>query len=79
MRPLPIGKWTETQRERMHRLINTFSANNPMIVSEENWYKLKENGMLDMARTLIKTKEGLIIKVPFGIRKKKVGETSGDV
>ena len=68
-RALPVGKWNQAQRRNMQRLIDTFSANNPMIVSEENWYALKENGMLDMARTLIKTKEGLIIRVPWKMGK----------
>ena len=73
--PLPVGKWNEAQRGRMKKLINTFDANNPMIVSEENWYALKENGMLDMSRTLVKTKEGLVLKIPFRMRS---GNVSGE-
>ena len=65
---LPKGRWNPAQRRRMQKLIDTFSVNNPMIVSEQNWYALKENNMLDMSRTLVKTKEGLIVKIPFRMK-----------
>ena len=60
-----MPKWTDKQKARMRVVIDKFSVNDPMIVSEENWYALRENGMLDMSRTLVKTKAGLVVKVPF--------------
>ncbi len=57
--------WTEKQKARVKKAIAHFTVNDPMIVSEEKWYQLKENGLLDRERTLVKTKEGLIVKVPW--------------
>ncbi len=57
--------WTEKQKARVKLAIAKFSTDNPMIVSEEKWYALKENGLLDRERTLVKTKDGLIVKIPW--------------
>ncbi len=58
-------KWTDAQKKRVKGAISRFTENDPMIVSEQMWYDLKENGLLDRERTLVKTKDGLIVKIPW--------------
>ena len=58
-------KYTDKQKVAVKRAISGFTVNNPMIVSEEKWYELKANGLLDRERTLVKTKGGLVVKIPW--------------
>lgn len=60
-----MPKWTDAQKARVKKAIAKFSVNDPMIVTEQMWYDLKENGMLDRERTLVKTKDGLIVQMPW--------------
>jgi len=69
-----MTKWTEQQKARVKKALAKFTVNDPMIVSEEKWYDLKENGLLDRERTLIRTKDGLLIKVPWSEGKLWTGE-----
>ncbi len=57
--------WTEDQKIRVSKALAEFTVNDPMIVSEEMWYDLKENNMLDRERTLIMTKDGLLVRIPW--------------
>ena len=62
---MTMPKWTKAQKKRVKGAISGFTVNDPMIVSEQMWYDLKENGLLDRERTLVKTKDGLIVKIPW--------------
>ncbi len=64
-----MTKWTDAQKARVKKALSHFTVNDPMIVSPEMLDSLKENNMLDKERTLLKTKGGLVIKIPWSIPK----------
>ena len=58
-------KWTDAQKARVKKTLAKFTVNDPMVVSEEMLADLKENGLLDRERILVKTAGGLVVTIPW--------------